>query len=116
MFKFWFNTLICSLNFFFLPCVVLPIILHSTTIHLLITISPFLIRNLEDLQHIRTALENLDMLEWARQQRPNAKWIVMEITNATFYATKLRGNPTGKRTRLPPYTLNTPALVAWDCH
>ena len=42
--------------------------------------APFLVRNLEDLQQVRSALENLDVFEWARQQRPNSKWIVVMFT------------------------------------
>ena len=45
--------------------------------------SPFLIRNAQDLEQVRTAISNLDVLEWARQQRPNSKWIVVEVTNVT---------------------------------
>ena len=35
--------------------------------------TPFLVCSREDLQQVRTALENLDVFEWARQQRPNSK-------------------------------------------
>ena len=62
------------------------------------------------------ALENLDVVEWARQQRPNSKWIVMDITNATFYVTKLRDHPIGHSTRLPKYVLENPAVVSLDCN
>ena len=78
--------------------------------------SPFLIRNAQDLEQVRTAISNLDVLEWARQQRPNSKWIVAEITNATFYVTKLRGHPIGKSSKLPSYLLNNPALMSLDCN
>jgi ribosomal protein L37AE/L43A len=40
--------------------------------------SPFLIRNAQDLEQVRTAISNLDVLEWARQQRPNSKWIALK--------------------------------------
>ena len=56
------------------------------------------------------------MLEWARQQRPNSKWIVVEITNATVYVSKLRGHPIGKSTRLPLYVLNNPTILSLDCN
>jgi hypothetical protein len=62
-----------------------------------------LVRSRDDLQQIRSALENLDVFEWARQQRPNSKWVVADITNATFYVTKLRDHPIGRSTRLPKY-------------
>ena len=60
--------------------------------------------------------KNLDVFEWARQQRPNPKWIVMDITNATFYVTKLRDHPTGRSTRLPKYVLENSAIVSLDCN
>ena len=78
--------------------------------------APFLVRNREDLQQVRSALENLDVFEWARQQRPNSKWIVMYITNATFYVTKLRDHPIGRSTCLPKYVLENPAIVSLDCN
>ena len=34
--------------------------------------SPFLIRNAQDLEQVPTAISNLDVLERARQQRPNS--------------------------------------------
>ncbi len=77
---------------------------------------PFLVRNREDLQRIRSALENLDVFEWAKQQRPNSKWVVMDITNATFYITKLRDHPIGRSTRLPKYVLENPSIVSLDCN
>ena len=52
--------------------------------------SQFQICNHQDLGQVHAALENLDVFEWARQQCPNSKWVVMEITDATFYVTKLR--------------------------
>jgi hypothetical protein len=64
---------------------------------------------------VRTALENIDIHEWARQQRPNSKWIVMDITNATFYVTKLSDHPIGRSVRLPKYVLESRAIVSLDC-
>ena len=58
--------------------------------------SPFQIHNREDLGQVREAMQNIDIHEWARQQRPNPKWVVMDITNATFYVTKLRDHPIGR--------------------
>ena len=78
--------------------------------------SKHLVRNREDLQQVRSALENLDVFEWARQQRPNSKWVVMDITNATFYVTKLRDHPIRRSTRLPKYVLENSAIVSLDCN
>ena len=58
----------------------------------------------------------MDVFELANQQRPNSKWVVMDITNATFYVTKLRDHPIGRSTRLPKYVLENPAIVSLDCN
>ena len=41
----------------------------------------------------------------------------MDITNATFYVTKLvlRDHPIGRSVRLPKYMLENPAIVSLDC-
>ena len=59
-------------------------------------------------------MQNIDVHEWARQQRPNSKWIVMDFTNATFYVTKLRDHPIGRSVRLPKYVLESPAIMSLD--
>ena len=46
---------------------------HSSANNNRVFETPFLVRNREDLQQVRLALENLDVFEWARQQRPNSK-------------------------------------------
>jgi hypothetical protein len=60
-------------------------------------------------------MQNINIHEWARQQRRNSKWVVMDITNATFYVTKLRDHPIGRSVRLPKYVLENPAIVSLDC-
>ena len=88
---------------------------HSSANNNRVFDSPFQIRNRQDLDQVRAALKNLDVFEWARQQRPNFKWVVMDITNATFYVTKLRDHPIGPSTRLPKYVLENRAVVV-DCN
>ncbi|CAB4020669.1 Hypothetical predicted protein, partial [Paramuricea clavata] len=77
--------------------------------------SPFQIHNREDLVQVRETMQNIDIHEWARQQRPNSKWIVMGITNVIFYVTKLRDHLIGRSVRLPKYVLENPATVSLDC-
>ena len=55
---------------------------HSSANNNRVFDSPFQIHNREDLDQVRTALENMDVFEWAKQHRPNSKWVVMDITNA----------------------------------
>ena len=58
--------------------------------------SPFQITTAADLQPVREALRDIDVLEWVRQKRPNSKWIVDQVANVTFFITKLRGHPIGR--------------------
>ena len=39
---------------------------------------PFQINIAADLQQVREALLNLDVLEWVRQRRPNSKWVAAQ--------------------------------------
>ena len=53
-----------------------------------------------------------DPLEWARQQQPNSKWIVVFVTNATFYINHLPDHPIGSvTTDLPDYIKNNKAII-----
>ena len=88
---------------------------HSSANNSRVFDSPFQIHNREDLGQVREAMQNIDIHEWARQQRPNSKWVVMDITNATFYVTKLRDHPIGRSVRLPKYVLESRAIVSLDC-
>lgn len=65
--------------------------------------SPFQIVTAADLQQVRQTLEGTDILEWVRQQRPNSKWVVEQVTNVTFFVTKLRDHPIGRGKILPHY-------------
>ena len=75
---------------------------------------PFQITTSADLPHVREALQNLDVLEWVRQRRPNSKWVVQQVTNITFFITKIRGHPIGRGTDLPAYLAENHGLVALD--
>ena len=77
---------------------------------------PFQIATAADLQQVRESLQNLDVLEWIRQRRPNSKWVVEQVTNVTFFITKLRGHPIGRGTDLPPYLSKNNGLLPLDCN
>ena len=74
----------------------------------------FQITTAADLQQVREALLNLDVLEWVRQRRPDSKWVVEQVTNVTFFVTKLQGHPIGRGTYLPSYLAENHGLVALD--
>ena len=75
---------------------------------------PFQISTAADLQSVHQALQNLDVLEWVRQRRPNSKWVVEQVTNVTFFTTKLRGHPIGRSTDLPSYLTDNGGLLPLD--
>ena len=75
---------------------------------------PFQITTAADLPHVNEALQNLDVLEWVRQRRPNSKWVVQQVTNITFFITKIRGHPIGRGSDLPAYLAENHGLVALD--
>ena len=76
---------------------------HASANNHLAFLEPFVIAREADLQQVREALNNVDVLEWARQQCDNSKWVVEEITNITFYVNKLHGHPIGRGRELPSY-------------
>ena len=75
---------------------------------------PFQITTAADLEQVHEALLNLNVLEWVCQWRPNSKWVVEQVTNITFFVTKLRGHPIGRGTYLPSYLAKNHGLVALD--
>ena len=77
--------------------------------------APFQVSNAGDLQHVREALQNLDVLEWVRHQRSNSTWVVDAVTNITFFVTKIRGHPIGRGKNLPHYIVENRGIVPLDC-
>ena len=76
--------------------------------------TPFQVQAEQDLVQINEALQEFDILEWSRQQRPNSRWIVDQVTNVTFFVTKLRQHPIGKSTLLPSFIVNNKAVVSLE--
>lgn len=77
---------------------------------------PFQISNVTDLQPVRNALQDLDIFEWARQHRPNSKWIVEKVTNVTYFVTKVINHPIGRgQTALPHYIAGNRGMYTLDC-
>ena len=74
--------------------------------------APYLISNAEDFEAFLEAVIEEDILEWARKQRPNTKWTVVLVTNATFYINHLPDHPIGcVNTELPDYIKNNKAVI-----
>ena len=70
-----------------------------------------LIRTEEYLETFLADLSRQDMLEFIRQQRPDAKWVVYLLTNMTFYVNKLFDHPFGARVVLSDHSLKNKAIV-----
>ena len=72
---------------------------------------PLLVRNRDDFHNFLRELEHADILEWARQQRPNTKWIVDIVTNATVFLNKIIDHPIGSPVVLPEYITKNKHVV-----
>ncbi|KAJ8050766.1 Transcriptional regulator MNL1 [Holothuria leucospilota] len=76
---------------------------------------PFLITNTSTLEHFNKALLAQDLLEHARLQRPNSKWVVESITNVTYFVYKIPDHPIGcVTTDLPDFVRNNKALITLE--
>ena len=77
---------------------------------------PMLIENTGDLDVLNNYLnEDLDILEYARRQRPNSQWVVKAITNVLIYVNPVWTAPLGKgKDPLPNYIVNNKAIIALD--
>ena len=56
---------------------------------------PVLINNQGDFENFLKVLENQDILEQARQQRPDSKWSVFSVVSTSFYINPLPNHPIG---------------------
>ena len=79
---------------------------HPSANNNLVLEQPFLVSNQDDLDRLYQEINNIDFLEWVRQQRPNSKWIVDVVTNVTWFVTKLRDHPIGRGKYLPGYIVD----------
>ena len=73
---------------------------------------PVLVTNAADFDQFLQVIRHPDVLEWARQQRPNSKWVVDRVCHVTFYVNKIINHPIGYGDRLPDFVLNNNAVVA----
>ena len=77
---------------------------------------PMLIENTGDLDVLNNYLnEDLDVLEYARRQRPNSQWVVEAITNVLIYVNPVWTAPLGKaKDPLPDFIRNNAAIIALE--
>ena len=69
---------------------------------------------LVNLEQVRESLQDLDVLEWVWQRHPISKWVLEQVTNVTFFITKLRGHHIGQGSDLPPYLRKNNGLLPLD--
>jgi hypothetical protein len=82
-----------------------------SSIKKLTTYVSHLIRTEEDLETFLADFSRQDILEFIRQQRSDAKWVVYLLTNMTFYVNKLFDHPFGARVVLSDHSLKNKAIV-----
>ena len=77
--------------------------------------APHMINNQDDFDAFLEDLLKEDILEWARQQRDNTKWIVICVSNMTVYVNKLPDHPIGcTDVHLPDYIRWNKAIIGME--
>ena len=79
---------------------------HSSVNNGRIHEEPFEINSLDHYNRFVDSLEQRDIVEYARAQRPNSKFIVVDVTNLTIFVNHTPEHPIGGRggdTELPDY-------------
>ena len=87
---------------------------HPSANNNLVFEQPFLIATPDDLERAVQEINNIDFLEWVRQQRPNSKWVVDLVTNITWFITKIRDHPIGRGKYLPGYIVDNSGITPLD--
>ena len=77
---------------------------------------PFQIATAADHGQVQESLQNQAVLEWVHQRCLNSKWVVEQVTNVTFFITKLQVHPIGRGSDLPPYLRKNNGLLPLDCN
>jgi hypothetical protein len=77
---------------------------------------PILVKNMIDLQAISGVLDQHDILDYCRLQRPNTTFVVAIVTNALFYVDKLKKHMIGncRSRQLPHFLSNSRSVIAFD--
>ena len=76
----------------------------------------FVVSNQDDLEWLYGKINNIDFLEWVRQQRPSSKWVVDLVTNVTWFVLKIRDHPIGRGKYLPGYIVENRGITPLDLH
>ena len=80
---------------------------------------PMVIQNVHGVNALLSLLGDVDVLEYARKQRPNSQWMVEAVTNVLIYVYPMYSHPIGTgKEALPSFILNNPAIITLqnDCN
>ncbi|KAJ8044458.1 Krueppel-related zinc finger protein 1 [Holothuria leucospilota] len=75
---------------------------------------PMLVTGRPSFTTFLNALSSKDPADHVRLARPNSRWVVEMVTNATFFVFKLRDHPIGGASRLPEFITNNKAIVGLE--
>ena len=76
---------------------------------------PMLIQNAQGLNALLSLLGDVDILEYARKQRPNSQWVVEAITNVLIYVYPMFPTPIGTgKEPLPSFIRNNPSIFSLE--
>ena len=78
---------------------------HPSANNNLVLEQPFLISDQADLDCLYEQVNNIDFLQWIRQQRPNSKWVVDLVTNVHGLF--------GKSAIIPSAVANIYQVISW---
>jgi hypothetical protein len=72
---------------------------------------PWLVRNEDDFKNLLEKIRQYDILEYARQQRPDTKWMVYIVSNMSVYINAVADHPIGSPVILPDYIRKNKAIL-----
>ncbi|XP_078681083.1 uncharacterized protein LOC144916013 [Branchiostoma floridae x Branchiostoma belcheri] len=73
---------------------------------------PVLVQNEEGVRLFLDKLNDADLMERARQQRPNSKTVFHKMTNVTFYIHKIKDHPIGAPDTLLDHITKSRSIIA----
>ncbi|XP_066279171.1 uncharacterized protein [Branchiostoma lanceolatum] len=74
--------------------------------------APVLVENDDGVRRFLDSIEDVDIMEQARQQRPNSKSVLHKMVNVTFYVNKIKGHPIGAPQTVQDYIKKSRSIIA----
>ena len=91
---------------------------HSSINNTQIFASPVKINSVEDLHSTLDTILDLDLFEKAKLSRPDSSWVILEVTNISFYLNKTNFSKLGSPVSIPNYIKRMKCIhtVSYDGH